>query len=554
MHLNVQETTPVEVQGETLVPRSFPRIWFCLALVVTIWGVYGQVASHQFLIYDDRTYVAENSIVLQGLTWQNVQWALTAFHDANWFPLTWLSHMLDVQLFGWQPMGHHLVNVAIHSLNAVLLFLVLARMTASPWQSAAVAAIFALHPLRVESVAWVAERKDVLSSLFWLLTMFAYCRYVKRAGIIPYLIMLSLFVCGLLSKPMLVTLPFLLLLLDYWPLQRIDRLSPVDATQPFPLVSIGRAIGEKLPMVLLAVASSIVTFIAQQRGGTVSSFESDTILANLGNALVSYVVYLYKLLWPVNLAVFYPFDAEYPLWQPLLAGLALVVVTLLVLRQLRLRPYLPLGWFWYLGTMVPVIGFIKVGAHAYADRYTYIPLIGITIMLVWLLAEYAQQWRHRSILLAVVTVLTVLACTLLTYRQLGHWRNSITLFRHTLTVTSNNWIAHNNLAAELIKWGCFAEAAEHLQEAIRIKPDYASAYANQGILYTNSRQPEQAIEAFRNAISFDPNSVAALYNLGTLQAGQRELRGAYETYDRLRALDERQAEALLGMIRHAERK
>jgi Flp pilus assembly protein TadD len=344
----------------------------------------------------------------------------------------------------------------------------------------------------------------------------------------------------------------LLLLLDYWPLRRLTALSPPVAVNGFPEVTVRRALLEKLPLLLLAVASSVVTFIAQRQGGTISSFAQDAVLANLANALLSYVVYLGKLLWPVDLAVFYPFVAELPLWQPLLAGAALVAVTVLVVGQLRQRPFLAVGWFWYLGTMVPVIGFVKVGAHAYADRYTYIPLIGITISLVWLLADVTQRWRRRTVMLTSLVAVTLMACAVLTFRQVGRWQNSITLFRHTLAVTSNNWLAHNNLAAELIKWGGFAEADHHLREAIRIKPDYASAYTNQGILYTNGGQPQLAIGAYRQAIYFEPRSVIAHYNLGTLQVRQNDLRGAYDTYTRLLELDERQAEALQGMIRHAE--
>jgi tetratricopeptide (TPR) repeat protein len=535
--------------------RPFPRTWFCLLLVLAIWGLYGQVAGHQFLIYDDRTYVAENTIVLQGLSWQNLRWALTAFHDANWFPLTWLSHMLDVQLFGWQPTGHHLVNVAIHAVNAVLLFSILARMTGSPWRSAAVAALFALHPLRVESVAWVAERKDVLSALFWLLTMHAYYRYVRNPAATPYLLLLFCFICGLLSKPMLVTLPFLLLMLDYWPLCRLVPLSlpAMTAGAAMPAVDLRRAVLEKVPLLLLAVASSVVTFIAQHRGGTVSSFEQETQVANLANALISYLVYLHKLVWPVDLAVFYPFVADYPLWQPLLAGCVLIALSGLVLWQVRRRPYLAIGWFWYLGTMVPVIGIVKVGAHAYADRYTYLPLVGVTIMLVWLVAELSRSWRYRTPLLAAGTLVVLLASAVSTYHQLGHWQNSITLFRHTLTVTRNNWLAHNNLAAELIKWGGFAEAEEHLHEAIRIKPDYASPYTNLGILYANRGKPHLAIQAYRQATTLDPQAVAAFYNLGTLLVAQGDLRSAREIHGRLLALDERQAGALQGMIDHAAR-
>jgi hypothetical protein len=544
-----EQSTIAGHAAEKVAPQRFPTFWYALLLVVAIWLVYWQVGSHKFLIYDDRTYVDENSIVLQGLTWPSVRWALTAFHDANWFPLTWLSHMLDVQLFGRAPVGHHLVNVGIHSLNALLCFIVLTRMTGNAWRSALVAAIFALHPLRVESVAWVAERKDVLSALFWFLTMLAYGRYVRLRSLAAYLLTVLCFTLGLLAKPMLVTLPFILLLLDYWPLGRIATMPFDTAAARYPQVSIRRVLLEKLPLLLLAVASSVITFIAQRNGGTVSSFDQQTLLANVANAFVSYLVYLRQLFWPTNLAVFYPFKEANLLWLGPVSVVVLVAISLVVVRQLRQRPYVAIGWFWYLVAMVPVIGFVKVGAHAHADRYTYLPLIGITLLLVWLAADLTRTWRPQW--RAALAGLLILSCGLLTYQQVGYWHDSFTLFRRTLAVTENNWLAHNNLAAELIKWGAMDEAIEHLNAAIKIKPDYASAYINLGVVYTNLQQRSLAIAAYSRAIKEDPDAVAAHYNLGIALLGNDDIRGAAAQYRALLPLDARQADALQGMIQFA---
>ncbi len=545
---NEQSAVTGQSAEKAASPR-FPTFCYALLLVAAVWLVYWQVGSHKFLIYDDRTYVAENSMVLQGLTWPSVRWALTAFHDANWFPLTWLSHMLDVQLFGRAPVGHHLVNVGIHSLNALLCFIVLTRMTGNAWRSALVAAIFALHPLRVESVAWVAERKDVLSALFWFLTMLAYGRYVRLRSLAAYLLTVFCFCLGLLAKPMLVTLPFMLLLLDYWPLGRITGVPFGTAAARAPQVPMRWALLEKLPLLLLAIASSVVTFIAQRNGGTVSSFDQETLLANIANAFASYLVYLRQLFWPVNLAVFYPFKEDNLLWLGPLSVVVLLAISLLVVRQLRQRPYLAIGWFWYLGAMVPVIGFVKVGAHAHADRYTYLPLIGITLLLVWLAADLTSSWRPQW--RAALAGMLILTCGLLTYQQVGYWHDSFTLFRRTLAVTENNWLAHNNLAAELIKWGAMDEAIEHLNAALKIKPDYASAYINLGVVYTNRQQRSLAIDAYTRAIAEVPDSVAARYNLGVVLLGNDDISGAAAQYRALLPLDARQADALQGMIQFA---
>lgn len=531
---------------------EFPYLWFCLLLIAVIATVYGQVVGHQFISYDDRTYVTENAVVLEGLTWHGICWAFTTTIDANWLPLTWLSHMLDVQLFGTNPAGHHLVNVAIHCANALILFAFLSRMTGSPWRSAVVAALFALHPLRVESVAWVAERKDVLSAFFAFLAIYAYCRYAECPGVARYLVVILLFAFGLMSKPMIVTLPFLLLLLDFWPLRRLSTDYPANALS-VPSVSLCSAIIEKLPMLLLSAVSSVITFIAQKNGGAVSALDHSSLLENLENALVSYVVYLYKLVWPTKLAVIYPFQAEFHWWQPLLAASALVVVTGLILWQLRIRPYLATGWFWYLGTMVPVIGLVRVGVQAYADRYTYLPLLGATIILVWGIAEMAKSWLHQRAILIAATVAAIAVCAVTTFFQIRHWQDTVSLFRHAVAVTENNYIAHNNLAAELIIRGEHVEAEQHLLEVIRIKPDHAGVYTNLGVVHMMQKRRDLAIKAYRSAIQYDPQDKVAYMNLGTSLINCGDLEGAYVIYQRFSSIDPVQAKTLLGMITYAKK-
>lgn len=371
--------------------RTRRNIMVCLILILAIFTVFWQVRSHDFVNYDDDKYVTENRDVKAGLTTQSIIWAFTTTHASNWHPLTWLSHMLDISLFGLNPGWHHLTNLLFHIANTLLLFLILRGMTEEFWKSAFVAALFALHPLHVESVAWIAERKDVLSTFFWMLTILAYAYYVKHPVLRRYLFVLFSFLLGLMSKPMLVTLPFVLLLLDYWPLGRFQMeesgitRNPKKHKSKHPEYqkSIAlRLVREKTPFFVLAGFSSIITFIAQQHGGTVRSLEFLPVKTRVANALISYVAYIGKMIWPFNLAVLYPHPGTtLPMWQTILAGLFLLFISYLVIRKVKKLPYLSIGWFWYVGTLVPVIGLVQVGAQSMADRYTYIPLIGLFIRL-----------------------------------------------------------------------------------------------------------------------------------------------------------------------------
>jgi tetratricopeptide (TPR) repeat protein len=521
------------------------ELLICLGLLLAVAAVFGQVAGHQFVSYDDRVYLTENWVVRGGLTLDGIRWAFTTTRDANWFPLTWLSHMLDVTLFGSHPAGHHLMNVAIHGVTTVLLFLFWARATGAVWPSALLAALFALHPLRAESVAWAAERKDVLAALFWLLTMHAYLRYSRSPGVGRYLAVAGLFALGLMCKPMLVTLPFVLLLLDWWPLQRFRPVAGNAAgTAPPPM---GRLLLEKLPLLLLALCSGILTYLVQQRGGAVSSLDQVPFWSRLANALVSYGVYLRQLLWPSGLAVFYPFDHRQPVWQAVLAGTGLLAATILLLGQWRRRPWLAVGWLWYLGTLVPVIGLVRIGAQSHADRYTYLPSVGALLVLVWGGQELCKRPGRRWLTVTLAAGVLI-AAGLLTTLQLRHWQDTVTLFRRAVAVTSGNWLAHNNLAAELIRRGELNEAMWHLERALASRPDYDSAYANLGIAYINLRQPDRAVAALRTAVRLNPRETTAWYRLGVTLARLGDLAGAREAYDRLLPLDPAQAARLFPLL------
>jgi tetratricopeptide (TPR) repeat protein len=445
------------------------KVFVGALLLLAIFAVYGQVVHHDFIQLDDNAYLLDNSHVRSGITPENITWAFTTFHASNWHPLTWLSHMADVQFFGMNPGRHHLINVALHMVNTLLLFQLLCRITGAFWRSAAVAALFAVHPLHVESVAWVAERKDVLSALFFMLTLNFYAGYAEQRKRTYYVLALFAFAMGLMAKPMLVTVPFVLLLLDYWPLLRIhDGDYSKNSTAPWrPLTTL---LLEKIPFLIFAAATCAVTIAAQQNA--MASLESRLLSDRLANAVVAYLSYLGKLLWPLNLAVFYPFPKFYPLWHPLMAGALLVAISLFVIRVRQRRPYLFVGWFWYLGTLVPVIGILMVGLQAMADRYTYLPMIGIYILAVWGAHDmFAKVSYRRSVLIFLAVVLFPLL-SVVSWRQVGFWRNTTTLFSHAIDVTSGNYLAHYILGRELVKAGQYNQARRHFDEAEKIAPWY----------------------------------------------------------------------------------
>jgi len=496
-------------------------------LVAAAAAVFWQVLGHGFVYHDDDVYVYENPHVQAGLTGESITWAFTTGWGANWHPLTWLSHMLDCQLHGVNPGAHHVTNLLFHVANTVLLFVLLRRMTADSWRSAFVAALFALHPLHVESVAWVAERKDVLSTLFWLLTMLAYVRYAEKPGLRRYVPVAVLFALGLMAKPMLVTLPFVLLLLDYWPLGRVERELQGAGTK---LRACWRLVREKLPLLVIATASSIVTFLVQRGGGALESLGLSFRVRAM-SAMVSYVAYIGKMLWPQRLAAIYPHPGDsIPVWQVAGAVLLLVCVSAAVVRSARRRPHLVVGWFWYLGTLVPVIGFVQVGYHGMADRYTYVPLIGLFIMVAWGVPELVAKWRHRRFALAVSALAVLSALMVGTWFQVGYWRDSVTLFEHAISVTSDNAAARTHLGMVHLQQERLDEAREQFAKAVLISPEQYAGWSNLGVVMRRQGKLEESVACFSEALRIKPDFAAAHNNLGMALSVQGKLDAAVAHY------------------------
>ena len=506
--------------------------WVCLALIAANLIVYASLQHHGFVNFDDGDYVGENPMVARGLTWHGVSWAFTTGYASNWHPLTWLSHMLDVQLYGLNPGPHHLTNLLFHIANTLLLFGLLHRTTGALGRSAFVAGLFAVHPLHVESVTWVAERKDVLSTLFAMLTLWAYVAFTRRPSLHRYLAVFLLFALGLMAKPMLVTLPFVMLLLDFWPLGRLAPALP--ASRPAP--SRGRAIWvlvrEKVPLLALTVVSSIVTFVVQRRGGSVMSLDAIPLGVRAANALVSYVAYTGKMLWPARLAVFYPYVRPLPGWWVAGASLGLLAVSVAVLWLGPRHPYLPVGWFWYVGTLVPVIGLVQVGSQPIADRYTYVPLIGLFIVVAWGVSDLAIRRPLGRVALPIAAGVVLLACAITARAQLQNWESSKALWEHALAVTTGNNVARNNLGNVLAKQGEFDDAIVQYSAALRIKPDYAFAHNNLGRVLANQGRISEAIEHYSAALRIEPDYADAHNNLGIVLAGQGKLDEAIAHYSR----------------------
>lgn len=502
-----------------------------LSLIFITLVVFHQLPSHDFINLDDNLMVYENPRVLAGLTTDGLIWAFKTTHAANWHPLTWLSHMVDCELFGLRPGLHHLTSLLFHLVNSVLLLLVLRKITGALWQSAFVAALFALHPLHVESVAWVAERKDVLSCFFWLVTIWAYARYVERPGLGRYLTVLLSFALGLMAKPMVVTLPFVLLLLDYWPLGRMQlyAVSP-DSDLDVPKSSLVRLIWEKIPLFVLTAGTIVATLVAQEKFGALKSLETFPLTTRIANALVSYIGYIVKMTLPQNLAVYYPHPATIPLWQVAGAGLLLISLSLMMVRARRNRPYLTVGWLWYLGTLVPVIGLIQVGSQAMADRYTYISLVGLFLMIAWGVPSLLQGWPHRGVSLVIATTILLSILAVSTWAQISHWKNSVALFQHAVNVTADNHFAHNNLGVALASQGRLDAAIYHYSESLRIKADQGEVYNNLGIALAAQGNIDRARSHYYKALKIDPNNAKTYNNLGNLLANQGKTEEAINYY------------------------
>lgn len=512
------------------MPNKYNPLIISLVLIASTLAVYWQVQNHEFVSFDDSEYITENNPVKAGLTRDSIIWAFKTSYAGNWHPLTWLSHMLDCHLYGLDPKRHHLTNVFLHIANTLLLLFILLRTTGAFWRSTFVAALFALHPLHVESVAWAAERKDVLSALFWMLSIGAYVRYSERPGVGRYLAALLFFVLGLMSKPMVITLPFVLLLMDYWPLGRLgfeqsgetDNPKLNKRSKPIPARSIVlRLVLEKAPFVALATVSSFVTFMVQQSGGAVKSLEMLPLKIRIVNALVSYINYIWKMLWPHHMAVFYPHPhSTLAIWKGVLSGGILLFISAAVIRMIRRAPYLTIGWFWYLGTLVPVIGIVQIGAQAMADRYTYISLIGLFVMIAWGIPDMMPKWRYRQRAYAVFAGVVMVILAMVSWFQVRHWRNSITLFEHAVNVTENNHVAHNNLGHALDSMGKSEEAIMHYNKALKIWPGYAQAHNNLGHVLQKYRKYDESIDHYNEALRLNPEYALAHNNLGTALVGK----------------------------------
>ena len=489
-------TTPAATPAPP-VPQPPAKHWRCDAIIcggllLLVALAYFSAGRNDFVNYDDSDYVVDNEYVREGFTRHNIYVAFAQSHAANWHPLTWISHMVDCQLFKMQPAGHHLMSVAIHAANSVLLFLVLLRMTSAAWPSAAVAALFAVHPLHVESVAWVAERKDVLSTLFGLAALWAWTSYVARPGVVRYLAVVAWYAASLMSKSMLVTLPFLLLLLDWWPLGRFKR-SPA-----LPRVSLAVLLLEKLPLALMSAASCGMTLYAQSQGHAVVPLGRLSIADRLATIVLAYCGYLMKLFVPTGLAPIYPLPKMPSYTAAIACAILLVAITILLLWASPRRRYLTVGWLWYLGTLVPVIGLVQVGQQSMADRYTYFPAVGIFILLAWSAADAVARWRWLQPPLAFLAVLAVAACCILCNAQVRFWASTKTLFEHTLAVTDNNPVALTNLGLVAINDHRFADAERYLAEALRIDRTEIDAWGNLANLYRKRNQYEEALNAYRN--------------------------------------------------------
>jgi len=529
--LSAQPTCPPKMSHRWLT------VGVCICLAVLTCAVFGQTLRHDFVNYDDPRYVYENTKITSGLHIAGIAWAFTHIHSENWHPLTTISHMLDCQWYGLKAGGHHFTNVLLHTIAAILLFLALQSMTGALWRSAFVAAVFAIHPLHVESVAWVAERKDVLSGVFFMLTLLAYAHYARAPSIGRYLTVVFVFALGLMSKPMLVTLPFVLLLLDYWPLNRIGRQTSDITSQLLTLVL------EKIPLVGLSAVSSIVTFLAQKYA--IGWAEELPIWSRINNALVTYIAYIWQMLWPVKLAVFYPHpENRLPFWEIILSPAILVGITTAAVFLRKSRRYFITGWLWYLGMLVPVIGLVQVGWQGRADRYTYLPQIGLYILLTWAVADLTARWNRQREILSVSGAILIGVLSWFAWTQTSYWQDNETLFTHALAVTSNNDVAENNLGIVLLRKGKLDEAISKLQRAVDLRSKNAPAHDNLAKAFLQKGQLADAMIHYRKLLELEPNNEEGRNILGTVLAQQGRIKEAVEQWQRVLAIQPENGNAM----------
>jgi protein O-mannosyl-transferase len=481
-------------------------VGICAGLIALVWFAFGQASHFPFVNYDDPNYITENPVLIQGLSWRGIIWAFFHVHGGNWHPLTTISHMFDCGAFGLRAGAHHFGNVLLHTSTTIALFFVLRRLTGALWRSAFVAAVFAIHPLRVESVVWIAERKDVLSGLFFMLALAAYLHYARKPSTWRYATMAILFTCGLMSKPMLVSLPIVLLLLDYWPLKRL-----VDVR------TFGNLVAEKFPLFILSIASAVATLIAQTRA--IGSFEQLPLSSRASQAVLSYLIYIRQMFWPTKLAVFYPHSENGSAqWRVLLAGAVLAAITILTFLLRKKRPYLVVGWLWYVCMLIPVIGIVQVGLQGHADRYTYLPQIGLYLGVTWWISELLSRWRNGPAALATTAIVIIASLTGASRVQASYWKDSERLWQQTIENTSNNHVAHAHLADLLLRQGRINDAISHCQEAVRIQPNDTDAQNNLGLALLQLGDEADAAIHFERSLASNPNNLNARCNLAWVLA------------------------------------
>ncbi|MGW8300921.1 MAG: tetratricopeptide repeat protein [Desulfobacterales bacterium] len=499
-----------------MIPLKRPNLAISVFFILAVSAVFWPLLTHDFVSIDDTVYVTGNPYVRSGITAKSITWAFTTFDAEFWHPLTWLSLMADAQIFNGSPFGFHLSNLLLHILNTLLLFFFLKKATGKLWQSAFAAMVFGLHPLHVESVAWIAQRKDVLSTFFWLLTLWCYAHFVEQPGRSRYGWTLVFFILGLMSKPMLVTLPFALLLLDYWPFCRFQYKGSWRsfARDVWPYIR------EKLPFFGIAAAAVILTYGAQKYGGGLDSLNPYPLSDRIANALISYGVYIWKMIWPQNLAFFYPFSDRLPAWQIMAAALALGLFTILAIQSKNNRPYIIVGWLWYLGTLVPVIGLVKIGDFAMGDRYTYVPLIGLFIIISWGVPDLLQKWRSKTLVLSLAALAVLVSFAAVTRVQTRYWLNSIALYEHAIQVTRNNFLAHYALGDILAGEGKLDDAIFHFTEAVRSRPDKATLQNALGRALASRGRFDEALPHLEAALQIKPQFAEARYNIGIALAAK----------------------------------
>ena len=543
------------LSAQPINPPKLDRRWLaagiCICLAALTCVVFGQTLWHDFVNYDDPKYVYENTRITGGLSIRGIAWAFTHIHSMNWHPVTTISHMLDCQFYGLKAGWHHFTNVLLHTLAAILLFVALRQMTGAFWRSAFVAAVFAIHPLRVESVAWIAERKDVLSGVFFMLTLLVYFRYVQAPSLRRYLAVALVFVLGLMSKPMLVTLPFVLLLLDYWPLERFRaRTSETGgqkskaSSQPFAVRDrLLKLVVEKLPLIALSAVSSVITLVAQK--GAVGFTEQLPIITRINNAIVSYIAYIWQMFWPRNLAVFYPHpENRTPVLEIILALGILLVITAMAFALRKKKPYFVTGWLWYLAMLVPVIGIVQVGWQGRADRYTYLPQIGLYILVTWAVADFTALWRRQREVLGVGAAVVIAVLSWRAWIQTSYWRDSETLFTQALAVTSNNDVAENNLGIVFLRQGKLDEAISMLQAAVDLRPDNSPAHENLAKALLQKGQVDDALVHYRKLLELQPDNIEVHNIVGTVLLQRGHIREGVEEWQKVLAIQPDNGNAL----------